>query len=94
MPRTRKVHDESTKRAALNALARHEPPGKVATAFGVPRTTLYRWIEADKKSNGAARASAPASDDSGELQRLRAENRALKEKLATLKRTIAIMGEA
>jgi transposase-like protein len=58
MPRTRKLHDESTKRAALNALAKGEPPGKVATAFSVPRTTLYRWIEADKQASGAARASA------------------------------------
>lgn len=97
MKRTRKVHDESTKRAALNALAKGEPPGKVASAFGLPRTTLYRWVDADKARNasgasasGARSANAPA-DDSDEARRLRAENRDLRDKLATLRRAIAIM---
>jgi transposase-like protein len=90
MKRTKRTYDASDRTAALNAIAKGESPAKVAKMFDVPRTTLYRWLDQEKKGTAGAPAAPLASD---EVRRLRDEERDLRGKLAAMKRAMAIMAE-
>lgn len=88
MKRTKRTYDASDKNAALAAIARGESPAKVAASLSVPRTTIYRWLEAAKQGNAPALAAPQASD---ETKRLRDEVRELRAKLSVMRQALAIM---
>jgi transposase len=62
----------------------------VATRIGVPRHTLYSWVQAAKKAaRSASDGSAMAMSDSAEIRRLKAELRRVTEERDILKKAAA-----
>jgi len=64
--------------------------GDVSTRIGVPKHTLYSWVQRARKAAGAV-ASAPAAavSDSAELRRLKTELRRVTEERDILKKAAA-----
>ena len=60
----------------------------VASRIGIPKHTLYGWVQAARKT-ALARGAAVAPTDSAEIRRLKAELRRVTEERDILKKTAA-----
>lgn len=89
MSSNRQYTDEFKSEAVKQVLERGFTVVDVATRIGVPKHTLYAWVQSAKK---AARSTAPAAvtaSDSAEVRRLKAELKRITEERDILKKAAA-----
>ena len=60
----------------------------MAARIGIPKHTLYDWVQKAKKAGKAAAGSALVGTDSAEIRRLKAELRRVTEERDILKKVI------
>lgn len=70
---------------------KEKPVAEIARELGVKRTLLYRWRDEHeaKKEEAFSGQTGPKTEKRSELDRLRQENKALKEDLVILKKAAA-----
>lgn len=81
--------DEFRTEAVKQVLERGFTVVDVAARIGIPKHTLYGWVQKAKKSDMPAAASAPAGTDSAEMRRLKTELRRVTEERDILKKAAA-----
>ena len=88
MSNNRQYTDEFRSEAVKQVLERGFTVVDVAARIGIPKHTLYGWVQAAKK---AARPASPAvtASDSAEVRRLKAELKRVTEERDILKKAAA-----
>jgi len=59
---------------------------EVAARIGVPKHTLYGWVQGARKAARTSNAGTPAASDSAEVRRLKAELKRVTEERDILKK--------
>ena len=87
MSSNRQYTDEFKSEAVKQVVERGFTVVDVATRIGIPRHTLYGWVQSARKAAGstAGKTAAPASD-SAEVRRLKAELKRVTEERDILKK--------
>jgi transposase len=90
MSSNRQYTDEFKSEAVKQVVERGFTVVDVATRIGIPRHTLYGWVQSARKAAGstAGKTAAPASD-SAEVRRLKAELKRVTEERDILKKAAA-----
>jgi transposase len=92
-----KVYAESYKAEAVK-LARRIGVNQTVVELGVPKGTLYGWVRAAEEGGidlgAAAQTPQSAQTLANEIQRLRAENKALEKKIREVERMNEFLEEA
>ena len=78
--------DEFRAEAVKQVLERGFTVVDVAARIGIPKHTLYDWVQKAKKAGGPGSGSAPPGTDSAEVRRLKAELRRVTEERDILKK--------
>lgn len=78
--------DEFRAEAVKQVLERGFTVVDVAARIGIPKHTLYDWVQKAKKAGKAAAGSALVGTDSAEIRRLKAELRRVTEERDILKK--------
>ena len=81
--------DEFRAEAVKQVLERGFTVVDVAARIGIPKHTLYDWVQKAKKAGGPGSGSAPPGTDSAEVRRLKAELRRVTEERDILKKAAA-----
>ena len=81
--------DEFRAEAVKQVLERGFTVVDVAARIGIPKHTLYDWVQKAKKAGKPAAGSAPTGTDSAEVRRLKAELRRVTEERDILKKAAA-----
>ena len=81
--------DEFRAEAVKQVLERGFTVVDVAARIGIPKHTLYDWVQKAKKAGKAAAGSALVGTDSAEIRRLKAELRRVTEERDILKKAAA-----
>ena len=82
----RQYTDEFRAEAVKQVLERGFTVVDVAARIGIPKHTLYDWVQKAKKAGRPAAGSAPTGTDSAEVRRLKAELRRVTEERDILKK--------
>ena len=86
---SKRYTDEFRAEAVKQVLERGFTVVDVAARIGIPKHTLYDWVQKAKKAGRPAAGSAPAGTDSAEMRRLKAELRRVTEERDILKKAAA-----
>ena len=86
---SKRYTDEFRVEAVKQVLARGFTVVDVAARIGIPKHTLYDWVQKAKKAGRQAAGSAPTGTDSAEVRRLKAELRRVTEERDILNRAAA-----
>ena len=81
--------DEFRAEAVKQVLERGFTVVDVAARIGIPKHTLYDWVQKAKRAGTPPAGSAPAGTDSAEMRRLKAELRRVTEERDILKKAAA-----
>lgn len=82
--------DEFRSEAIKQVMERGFTVVDVAARIGVPKHTLYSWVQSARNKDQVSTASAPAGDrDSAEVRRLKAELKRVTEERDILKKAAA-----
>ena len=81
--------DEFRAEAVKQVLERGFTVVDVAARIGIPKHTLYDWVQKAKKAGRPAAGSASTGTDSAEVRRLKAELRRVTEERDILKKAAA-----
>lgn len=76
---SKRYTDEFRGEAVKQVLERGFTVVDVAARIGIPKHTLYDWVQKAKKAGTPAAGSAPVGTDSAEMRRLKAELRRVTE---------------
>ena len=76
---SKRYTDEFRAEAVKQVLERGFTVVDVAARIGIPKHTLYDWVQKAKKAGRPAAGSAPTGTDSAEVRRLKAELRRVTE---------------
>ncbi|WP_158255093.1 transposase [Xanthomonas theicola] len=87
MGNSKQYTDEFRAEAVKQVIERGFTVVDVASRIGIPKHTLYGWVQAARKMAPAAGAAA-ASTDSAEIRRLKAELRRVTEERDILERVM------
>lgn len=82
-------YSQEFKKQAVALLETRDKPGvEIARELGIRQNQLYKWREELKRKGDAAfqGSGRPPADKSGEVSRLKQENKRLKEELEILKK--------
>jgi transposase len=88
MGNSKQYTDEFRAEAVKQVIERGFTVVEVASRIGIPKHTLYGWVQATKKTMPAAGATV-APSDSAEIRRLKAELRRVTEERDILKKAAA-----
>ena len=88
MGNSKQYTDEFRAEAVKQVIERGFTVVDVASRIGIPKHTLYGWVQAAKKTMPAAGATV-APSDSAEIRRLKAELRRVTEERDILKKAAA-----
>ena len=83
---SKRYTDEFRAEAVKQLLERGFTVVDVAARIGIPKHTLYDWVQKAKKAGRPAAGSAPTGTDSAEVRRLKAELRRVTEERDILKK--------
>ena len=83
---SKRYTDEFRAEAVKQVLERGFTVVDVAARIGIPKHTLYDWVQKAKKAGGPGSGSAPPGTDSAEVRRLKAELRRVTEERDILKK--------
>ena len=83
---SKRYTDEFRAEAVKQVLERGFTVVDVAARIGIPKHTLYDWVQKAKKAEKAAAGSALVGTDSAEIRRLKAELRRVTEERDILKK--------
>lgn len=83
---SKRYTDEFRAEAVKQVLERGFTVVDVAARIGIPKHTLYDWVQKAKKAGKPAAGSAPTGTDSAEVRRLKAELRRVTEERDILKK--------
>ena len=86
MGNSKQYTDEFRAEAVKQVLERGFTVVDVASRIGIPKHTLYDWVQKAKKAGKAAAGSALVGTDSAEIRRLKAELRRVTEERDILKK--------
>ena len=86
---SKRYTDEFRAEAVKQVLERGFTVVDVAARIGIPKHTLYDWVQKAKKAGGPGSGSAPSGTDSAEVRRLKAELRRVTEERDILNRAAA-----
>ena len=86
---SKRYTDEFRAEAVKQVLERGFTVVDVAARIGIPKHTLYDWVQKAKKAGRLAAGSAPTGTDSAEVRRLKAELRRVTEERDILKKAAA-----
>ena len=86
---SKRYTDEFRAEAVKQVLERGFTVADVAARIGIPKHTLYDWVQKAKKVGRATAGSALAGTDSVEVRRLKAELRRVTEERDILKEAAA-----
>ena len=86
---SKRYTDEFRAEAVKQVLERGFTVVDVAARIGIPKHTLYDWVQKAKKAEKAAAGSALVGTDSAEMRRLKAELRRVTEERDILKKAAA-----
>lgn len=90
MSSNRQYTDEFKAEAIKQVIERGFTVVEVASRIGLPKHTLYGWVQNARKANGAVSpGAAVASSDTAEVRRLKAEVKRLTEERDILKKAAA-----
>src|SRR5690625_1631450 len=81
--------DEFRAEAVKQVLERGFTVVDVAARIGIPKHTLYGWVQKAKKAAGPAHGATPVDHDAAEMRRLKAELRRVTEERDILKKAVA-----
>ena len=81
--------DEFRAEAVKQVLDRGFTVVDVAARIGIPKHTLYGWVQKAKKAGKQLEGTAPADHDAAEMRRLKAELRRVTEERDILKKAVA-----
>jgi transposase len=81
--------DEFRAEAVKQVLERGFTVVDVAARIGIPKHTLYGWVQKAKKAGKQADGAASAGPDAAEMRRLKAELRRVTEERDILKKAVA-----
>ena len=88
MGNSKQYTDEFRAEAVKQVIERGFTVVDVASRIGIPKHTLYGWVQAARKATPAS-AAAAAPTDSAEIRRLKAELRRVTEERDILKKAAA-----
>ena len=83
---SKRYTDEFRAEAVKQLLERGFTVVDVAARIGIPKHTLYDWVQKAKKAGKPAAGAAPTGTDSAEVRRLKAELRRVTEERDILKK--------
>ncbi|ALJ27406.1 Transposase [Stenotrophomonas acidaminiphila] len=83
---SKRYTDEFRAEAVKQVLERGFTVVDVAARIGIPKHTLYDWVQKAKKAGKPAAGAAPTGTDSAEVRRLKAELRRVTEERDILKK--------
>lgn len=83
---SKRYTDEFRAEAVKQVLERGFTVVDVAARIGIPKHTLYDWVQKAKKAGKPAAGAAPTGTDSAEMRRLKAELRRVTEERDILKK--------
>ena len=90
MSSNRQYTEEFKSEAVKQVVDRGFTVGDVATRIGIPKHTLYGWVQSTRKAAGSTvAATAATASDSAEVRRLKAELRRVTEERDILKKAAA-----
>ena len=85
----RQYTDEFKAEAIKQVIERGFTVVDVAARIGVPKHTLYGWVQGARKSARTGNEGVPAATDSAEIRRLKAELKRVTEERDILKKAAA-----
>lgn len=86
----KKTYSPEFKREAVRLLMTEDKPvTELARELGVKRSLLYAWRDQQRQSDAELEAGQARKSSSKELERLKSENKELKEELEILKKAAA-----
>ena len=86
---SKRFTDEFKAEAVKQVIERGFTVVEVAARIGLPKHTLYDWVQKAKKAGKPAAGAAPTGTDSAEVRRLKAELRRVTEERDILKKAAA-----
>lgn len=91
MPRVHQTFEPEFKLQLVKLYENGKPRAQIAKEYGVPTTSLDRWIK-NHRENGDFKDPSPRTTEDNELIRLRKENQRLLMEVDILKQAALIMG--
>ena len=85
----RQYTDEFKAEAVKQVVERGFTVVEVAARIGVPKHTLYGWVQGARKAARTSHAGTPAASDSAEVRRLKAELKRVTEERDILEKAAA-----
>lgn len=89
MSSNRQYTDEFKSEAVKQVVERGFTVVDVATRIGIPRHTLYGWVQNARKTAGSPAGAVVTTSDSAEVRRLKAELKRVTEERDILKKAAA-----
>jgi len=89
MSSNRQYTDEFKSEAVKQVVERGFTVVDVATRIGIPRHTLYGWVQSARKTSGPTTGTVAPTSDSAEVRRLKAELKRVTEERDILKKAAA-----